>query len=59
MTEITKDTFSIEIDPNTGLRYVKKAKDEMINLNRRANEKEMFGGYMTENRDSPVRCYAQ
>jgi hypothetical protein len=53
MTEMTKDTFSIEVDPNSGLRYVKKAKDELIK-NRRAKEKEMFGGYMTENRDSPL-----
>ncbi|XP_062603966.1 uncharacterized protein LOC134265768 [Saccostrea cucullata] len=53
MAQMTKDTFCVSTDPNTGLRYVKKAKDELVK-NRRSNEKENFGGCMVENKDSPL-----
>lgn len=51
--EMTKDTFIVDVNPNTGVKFVKKSRDELVK-NRRYNEKENFGGFMTENKDSPL-----
>ncbi|CAC5391259.1 unnamed protein product [Mytilus coruscus] len=34
-------------------KFIKKSRDELVK-NRRSNEKENFGGFMTENKDSPL-----
>ena len=52
MAEMTKETFIVDVNPNTGVKFVKKSKDELVK-NRRSKEKENFGGFMTENKDSP------
>ena len=49
---MTKETFIVDVNPNTGVKFVKKSKDELVK-NRRSKEKENIGCFMTENKDSP------
>lgn len=49
---MTKETFNVEVNPNTAAKFVKKSKDELVK-NRRSKEKGNFGGFMTENKESP------
>ena len=54
MVDMTKETFSVQTDPDSGLRYVVKAKDELTK-NHRENDNESFSGYMPESQGNP-RC---
>lgn len=52
MADMTRDTFVCETSVNTGMKFVRKQKDELCK-NRRENNKENFGGYMPEIAGSP------
>ena len=59
MHSMLKDTFKLEVDLKTGLRYITKAKDEETK-NHKETDQDIISGYMTEIKDSkycPVTSY--
>ena len=52
ISTMTKDTFEVRIDADTGVKYVVKSQDELTK-NHRENDREQFSGYMPESRDNP------
>lgn len=47
LTEMTKETFSLEFDTEIGIAYVKKAKDELTK-NQKQHDTEMVTGFMPQ-----------
>ena len=59
MHEMLKRTFKLEVDPNTGLRYIARAVDEETK-NHKETDQDIISGFMTEQKDSkycPVDSY--
>lgn len=58
MEKMSRSTYEVLVDSDTGLRYVAQKTDE-FNKNHKETDKERYSGYMPEYRADPNKCPVQ